>query len=119
VMGVDPAPPPPPPPVPLLEDWLLDRSLMQDLIKQHLARAQERMKRQADKNRTKRSFDVGDLVYLKLQRMCNRLWLLVPTRSWLLSSLVRSRLRKRLEPWLINWHFHLHHPHTLFSMSLS
>jgi hypothetical protein len=44
-MGVEPAAAPPPPPVPLLEDWLLDRSLMQDLIKQHLARAQEHMKR--------------------------------------------------------------------------
>jgi hypothetical protein len=40
---------------------------MQDLIKQHLTHAQERMKRQADKNRTERSFVVGDSVYLKLQ----------------------------------------------------
>jgi transposase InsO family protein len=64
VMGVEPSDAAP---VPLLEDWLLDRSLMQDLIKQHLARAQERMKCQADKNRTERSFDVGDSVYLKLQ----------------------------------------------------
>jgi hypothetical protein len=39
---------------------------MQDLIKQHLSRAQERMKRQADKKRSERSFTVGDFVYLKL-----------------------------------------------------
>ena len=40
---------------------------MQDLIHQHLIRSQQRMKRQADKNRIERSFAVGDWVYLKLQ----------------------------------------------------
>jgi ribosomal protein L21E len=40
---------------------------MQSLVKQHLARAQDRMKRQADKGRSERSFQVGDSVYLKLQ----------------------------------------------------
>jgi hypothetical protein len=40
---------------------------MNNLIQQQLARAQQRMKVQADKNRTERSFAVGDLVYLKLQ----------------------------------------------------
>jgi hypothetical protein len=40
---------------------------MQDLIKQHLAHAQEHMKKQADKHRTEREFQVGDVVYLKLQ----------------------------------------------------
>jgi hypothetical protein len=37
------------------------------LIQQHLGRAQERMKRQADKHRSERVFQVGDSVYLKLQ----------------------------------------------------
>lgn len=40
---------------------------MSDLIQQHLACAKERMKRQADKNRTERTFQVGDLVLVKLQ----------------------------------------------------
>lgn len=40
---------------------------MEQLIKQHLLRAQQRMKSQADKHRSERVFAVGDLVYLKLQ----------------------------------------------------
>jgi hypothetical protein len=37
------------------------------IVKQHLHRAQQRMKHQADKNRSERVFAVGDMVYLKLQ----------------------------------------------------
>jgi len=40
---------------------------MTDLIHQHLARAKERMKRQADKKRSERQFSVGDMVFVKLQ----------------------------------------------------
>jgi hypothetical protein len=40
---------------------------MQDLVHQHLVRAQLRMQRQADKNRSERSFVVSDWVYMKLQ----------------------------------------------------
>lgn len=40
---------------------------MVDVIRQQLLRAQQRMKAQADKNRTERVFQVNDLVYLKLQ----------------------------------------------------
>lgn len=40
---------------------------MQELIQHHLARARNHMKTQADKNRTERSFKVGDWVYVKLQ----------------------------------------------------
>lgn len=36
-------------------------------IKQNLLKAQERMKEQADKNRTERQLEVGDMVYLKIQ----------------------------------------------------
>lgn len=50
-----------------LEDWLQQRELMTNLVKLHLARAQERMKRQADQNRSERQFSVGDMVFLKLQ----------------------------------------------------
>jgi hypothetical protein len=40
---------------------------MTALLKQHLLRAQQMMKKQADKHRTERSFEVGDMVFLKLQ----------------------------------------------------
>jgi hypothetical protein len=40
---------------------------MQDLVRQHLLRAQDRMKRQADKHRVEWQFSVGDSVFLKLQ----------------------------------------------------
>jgi hypothetical protein len=42
---------------------------MELLIQQHLCRAQQRMKQQADKKRSERSFVVGDKVYLKLQEV--------------------------------------------------
>lgn len=50
-----------------LADWLSQKALVQTLIQHQLARAKNRMKMQADKNRTERSFDVGTWVYLKLQ----------------------------------------------------
>jgi hypothetical protein len=53
--------------VPDLETWMQERELLSELVKQQLARAQQRMKSQADKNRSERSFEVGDRVYLKLQ----------------------------------------------------
>lgn len=54
-------------PVPDLQQWLEKRELMYDLIRLHLQRAQDRMRRQANKFRTKRTFNSGDLVFLKLQ----------------------------------------------------
>jgi hypothetical protein len=53
--------------VPELSEWLHERELMQQLVRQHLLRAQERMKRQADKHRGERQFAGGDMVSLKLQ----------------------------------------------------
>lgn len=50
-----------------LEQWLKERELLNRLIQQQLLRAQQRMKAHADKNRTERSFEVGEMVYLKLQ----------------------------------------------------
>lgn len=50
-----------------LDTWLKERTTMLDLIRQQLLRAQQRMKAQADKHRSERSFQVGDRVYLKLQ----------------------------------------------------
>jgi hypothetical protein len=54
-------------PVPDLQSWLSGHAHMQELIHQHLLRAQDRMKRQADKGRSERVFSVGDKVLLKLQ----------------------------------------------------
>lgn len=51
---------------PDLNSWLQNRSL-NSVIQQQLLRAQQRMKHQADKNRTERHFNVGDMVFLKLQ----------------------------------------------------
>ena len=53
--------------IPDLEQWLTDRELLSQLIKQQLLRAQQRMKSQADKHRIERQFAVGDSVFLKLQ----------------------------------------------------
>lgn len=50
-----------------LADWLTERNLLHKLIHQQLVRAQNRMKHQADKNRLERVFQVGEMVYLKLQ----------------------------------------------------
>jgi hypothetical protein len=50
-----------------LQSWLAGRAHMQELIRQHLLRAQDRMKRQADKGRSEHVFSVGDKVFLKLQ----------------------------------------------------
>jgi hypothetical protein len=50
-----------------LFEFLQERVKMQVLIRDHLLRAQARMKFQADRNRSERSFAVGDWAYLKLQ----------------------------------------------------
>jgi hypothetical protein len=52
---------------PELSSWLSQREVMNKLIHQHLLRAQQRMKRQADKKRSEWQFSVGDNVFLKLQ----------------------------------------------------
>ena len=52
---------------PDLDTWLANRTEMLEVLKQQLARAQKRMKKQADRHRSERHFEVGDLVYLKLQ----------------------------------------------------
>jgi hypothetical protein len=53
--------------VPNLEHWLTERNMLTTLIQQQLARAQQRMKHQADQNRSERQFAEGDMVFLKLQ----------------------------------------------------
>lgn len=53
--------------LPDLDAWLKDRASLTQVIQMQLQRAQHRMKQQADKNRSQREFNVGDMVYLKLQ----------------------------------------------------
>lgn len=50
-----------------LATWLHEREVMIALLKQHLERSKQRMKEQADKKRSERSFAMGDWVYVKLQ----------------------------------------------------
>uniref|UniRef100_A0A2N9IS51 Reverse transcriptase n=1 Tax=Fagus sylvatica TaxID=28930 RepID=A0A2N9IS51_FAGSY len=50
-----------------VDDYLYTRQQALSLLKTNLVAAQERMKLQADKNRTEREFLVGDWVYLRLQ----------------------------------------------------
>jgi hypothetical protein len=50
-----------------LNKWLTERELMQHAVCQHLIRAQNKMKLQADKHRSDREFQQGDSVYLKAQ----------------------------------------------------
>jgi hypothetical protein len=53
--------------VPDLEKWLLNRQEFTSMLQQQLLHAQQRMKAQANKHRFEREFQVGDLVYLKVQ----------------------------------------------------
>lgn len=48
-------------------DWLSERMVFSTLLRDHLARAQNRMKQMADRGRISREFQVGEMVLLKLQ----------------------------------------------------
>lgn len=50
-----------------LDKWLSQRELMLRVVQHNLLRAQQRMKSQADKKRSDRVFQVGVMVYLKIQ----------------------------------------------------
>jgi ribosomal protein L21E len=52
---------------PDLAGWLQFREETTTLLHHHLLRAQQRMKAQEDKHRSEREFQVGDMVYVKLQ----------------------------------------------------
>lgn len=49
------------------KNFLEEKQNMLNRLKENLAHAQSRMKRYADLNRIERQFDVGDMVYLKMQ----------------------------------------------------
>jgi hypothetical protein len=46
---------------------LLEKDHMIKSLQQNMLQAQQRMKKYADMNRTERSFDIGEMVYLKMQ----------------------------------------------------
>ena len=50
-----------------LQQQLNERDLMQQLVHQHLLRAQNKMKHHVDQKRTFQEFSIGDSVYVKLQ----------------------------------------------------
>lgn len=51
----------------MVTDWLANREAHLEMLKKHLAAAQNRMKVQADRQRSDRVFQVGDSVLLKLE----------------------------------------------------
>ena len=50
-----------------MQEWLQSRQAITETARQHPLRAQHRMKNQADKHRSDRTFAVGDQVFLKMQ----------------------------------------------------
>jgi hypothetical protein len=52
---------------PDVAEILKERQVFTALLKDQLAKAQNRMKMQADNNKTYRSFQVGEMMLLKLQ----------------------------------------------------
>jgi hypothetical protein len=50
-----------------IDGWLQHRQEIANLLQQHLLRSQQRMKAREDKKRSERTFQVGDMVYMKLQ----------------------------------------------------
>ncbi|KAL0439027.1 UNVERIFIED_CONTAM: hypothetical protein Slati_2385700 [Sesamum latifolium] len=52
---------------PEIEEYLIERRKLIELLKLNLKEVQNRMKTYADKHRTERSFKIGDYVYLKPQ----------------------------------------------------
>jgi hypothetical protein len=68
----------------MVQDWIQESQDILRELKDHLQRAQNQQKVQADKHRVDRTFEVGDLVYLRLQ----------PYRQ---ASIKRSRAEK-LQP---------------------
>lgn len=50
-----------------LQEWITEHRVVHDLLRLHLLRAQQLMKKYADRKRSFREFAVGDMVFLKLQ----------------------------------------------------
>ena len=74
-----------------LADWVHERELMQRVIQQHLLRAQQHMKRQADKHRSEREFAVAITSISSSNLTSNHRLLPVLTTSCVSSSLAPTR----------------------------
>jgi hypothetical protein len=97
-----------------IDQWLHERSVMQDLIKQYLGRAQLHMKHQADRGQSEREFHEGDQVFLKLQPYIQSSLVPRSNKKLALSILVHFLFYIRLERWLISWLFLSHQRYTWF-----
>ena len=51
-----------------MEDHIKHQQQVLQILKDNLTMVQNRMKQQANKHRSERSFEVGDWVFLRLQR---------------------------------------------------
>lgn len=96
-----------------------ERESMLELLHQHLLRAQQRMKRQADKHRSERSFAVGDRVYLKVQPTCRTPWRQDATTSSLSNTTGPIQFYRRLGRSHIAWSCRHNPRSTTSSMSRS
>jgi hypothetical protein len=76
------------------KDFLMEKQQMLTKLKENLTQAQARMKKYAHKKRIERSFDLGDMVYLRMQP--NRLASFGIRQSIKLTSKFYALLGKRL-----------------------
>ena len=53
--------------LPVVKDQLEETQKIVQILKENLNNARNRMKQQADRNRTEREFEVGEWVFVKLQ----------------------------------------------------
>lgn len=94
--------------VPELDSWMAERAVMNTPLCQHLLRAQQHMKTQADdKWRSERSFNIGNFVFLRLQHMS--IFTSTPCTKQASSTSAPTRSSTKLELWHIRWNFRLAH----------
>jgi hypothetical protein len=80
---------------------------MSRVIKQHLLRAQQRMKFEADKKRSEVHFQVGDQVFLKLQPYVQSSVADRAHHKLAFKFLAHIPYWRRLGQWLISLHYQL------------
>jgi hypothetical protein len=86
---------------PAVITWSTDRQWMDELLRHHLHRGKNRMKKQTDQHRSERHFAVGDLVYLKLQPYVQTS--LAPRSHHKLAFRFFGPFRTALGQWLFVW----------------
>lgn len=63
--------------VEVVDIYMMDRESVHALLKHNLTQVIDRMKNMAHRRRIGRVFEVGDMVYLKLNHLCNTLLLML------------------------------------------